>query len=181
MIRRLLGVCLLASALGAFAVPAYASRDAVQFGSTIHVPRDTSIHDAVCFFCGVDADGAVEGDIVVFFGDVHIATNANHDVVNIFGSVRADNEATIGHDLVSIFGAVRLGDDVRIGDDFVALFGSAHLAPTVEIARDRVVQPAWVFWGPLLVFLGIIIVVVHEIRASRRRAYLRNYSYPPRP
>ena len=86
MKRRLFYLCLLVAVVGALALPAHASKDEVQFGSTIHVPRDGSIHDAVCFFCDVDADGTVEGDIVVFFGDVHIGTAANHDVVNFFGN-----------------------------------------------------------------------------------------------
>jgi hypothetical protein len=178
---RLLKVCLLTAALGAFAQQALASRDTVQFGSTIHVARDTSIHDAVCFFCSVDADGTVEGDIVVFFGDVHIAGNANHDVVNFFGDVRADNNASIGQDLVSMFGSIRLGDNVTVGKDMVAMFGAVRTASTVTIGGDRVVEPIWVFWGPLLIFALVIILVVREIRNHRRRTYLRNYPFPPRP
>lgn len=181
MPRRLLNVCLLTAALLASAVPAFASRDNVQFGSTIHVARDASIHDAVCFFCGVDADGTVEGDIVVFFGNVHIAGNANHDVVNFFGNVTVDNDGTIGQDLVSMFGNVRLGENVNIGKDLVTMFGRLQADSTVTVGGDRVLQPAWVFWGPLIIFAVVIIVVIREIRGYRRRAYLRNYPFPPRP
>jgi predicted acyltransferase (DUF342 family) len=181
MIRRLLPVCLLVAAFAMFASPAFASRDEVQFGSTIHVARDTSIHDAVCFFCNVDADGTVEGDIVVFFGDVHIAGNANHDVVNFFGNVTADNNASIGQDMVSMFGSIRLGENVSIGKDLVAMFGSLRAGDSVTVGGDRVVQPGWVFWGPLLVIALVVIVVVREFRNQRRRAYLRNYPFPPHP
>ena len=125
MKRRVLAVCVLAMAFGAFATQARANRDEVQFGSPIHVARDSSIHDAVCFFCDVDADGTVEGDIVVFFGDIHIGTSANHDVVNFFGSIKADNNAHIGNDMVSMFGNIRLGEEVSVGKDMVAMFGSA--------------------------------------------------------
>ena len=44
---RLFSQCLLGAALGVLSLPAYASKDEVQFGSTIHVPLDASIHDAV--------------------------------------------------------------------------------------------------------------------------------------
>jgi hypothetical protein len=180
MKRRLFYVCMLTVALAVLARPAHANRDAVQFGSTIHVPRDASVHDAVCFFCSVEAEGTVEGDIVVFFGDVHIATTANHDVVNFFGEIRADDNAHIGNDMVSMFGFIRLGEDVSVGKDLVAMFGGIRAAESVTVGGDRVVQPGWVFWGPLLIFAVVVIVVVREFRSHRRRQYMR-YPYPPQP
>jgi hypothetical protein len=180
MIRRLHLLFLLTAALGVLVLPAYASKDEVQFGSAIHVPRDASIHDAVCFFCDVDADGTVEGDIVVFFGDVHIANAANHDVVNFFGTIKAEDDAHIGNSMVSLFGSVRLGEDVSVGKDLVAIFGGIRAADSVSVGGDRVVEPAWLFWGPLLVIGLVVILVVREIRAHRRRAFMR-YPLPPRP
>lgn len=180
MKRRLFSLCLLIAVAGTFALPAHASKDEVQFGSTIHVPRDASIHDAVCFFCDVDADGTVEGDIVVFFGDVHIGTAANHDVVNFFGTVKADDNTHIGQSMVSMFGSIRLGEDVSIGKDLVAMFGGVRVAESVSVGGDRVVEPAWLFWGPLLIIALVVIMVVREFRAHRRRAFLR-YPIPPRP
>jgi hypothetical protein len=180
MKRRLFYVCMLSFALAGLAIPARANRDAVQFGSTIHVARDASVHDAVCFFCSVEAEGTVEGDIVVFFGDVHIGTAANHDVVNFFGQISADDNAHIGNDMVSMFGSIRLGEDVSVGKDLVAMFGGVRAPESVTVGGNRVVQPGWILWGPLLVFALVIIVVVREIRHHRRRQYMR-YPYPPRP
>jgi hypothetical protein len=181
MLRRGLIVSVLTAALGASVIPAYADHDIVQFGSNIHVDRNTSVHDTVCFFCNVDADGTVQGDIVVFFGNVHIGTSANHDVVNFFGHITADNNSSIGHDMVSMFGVIRLGDNVTVGKDLVAMFGDIRTAPTVSVGGDRVVQPPWIFWGPLLIFALVIILVVREFRNHRRRAFMRNYPFPPRP
>lgn len=179
---RILSLCALALALIGSATPARADHDVVQFGSTIHVPRETSIHDAVCFFCSVDADGTIEGDVVVFFGNVHIAHAAQHDVVNFFGNVTADSNATLGHDLVTFFGTVRLGENVSVGQDMVAMFGTVQAAPTATVAGDRVIQPGWVFWGPLIFLAVIFIVVIREIRDRRRRAaYFRGFPFPPRP
>ncbi len=181
MKRRLFSLCLLMAVAGVLAIPAHASKDEVQFGSAIHVPRDASIHDAVCFFCDVDADGVVEGDIVVFFGDVHIGNAANHDVVNFFGTIKADDDARIGQDMVSMFGSVRLGEGVSIGKDLVAMFGGGlSAAESVSVGGDRVVEPAWLFWGPLLAMALVIFWVVREVRMHRRRAYIR-YPIPPRP
>src|SRR5215469_15894268 len=164
MKRPLLYLCLLTAVVGSVAIPAYASKDEVQFGSAIHVPRDASIHDAVCFFCDVDADGVVEGDIVVFFGDIHIGNSANHDVVNFFGSIKADDNAHIGNSMVSMFGSIRLGEDVSIGKDLVAMFGGVRTADSVTVGGDRVVEPAWLFWGPILFIALIVFVVVREVR-----------------
>jgi len=181
MHRRLLGYCLLAALFVLCARSAHASRDTVQFGSTIHVSRDSSIHDAVCFFCNVDADGTVEGDIVVFFGNVHIAGHANHDVVTFFGNIKADSNAAIGQDMVAMFSDVRLGENVSIGKDLVTMFGRLDAPSNLSVGGDQVVQPPWVFWGPLLIFALVIALIIREFRNYRRRAYMRNYPFPPRP
>ncbi|MGB7548149.1 MAG: hypothetical protein WBM14_10400 [Terracidiphilus sp.] len=181
MIRRILVSCLLSAALAFAATSAHASRDEVQFGSNIKVPQGASIHDAVCFFCSVDAQGTVDHDIVVFFGNVRIAGHADHDVVNFFGSVRAEDNASVGHDLVSFFGFIRLGDNVSVGNDMVAMFGGVSAPDSVSVGGNRVVQPGWILWIPLMIAGVIIIVVVREVRAWRRRQYYGNFPHPPHP
>lgn len=175
---RLLALCLLAFA---FALPARAENDMVQFGSTIHIAPGETVHDAVCFFCGVDDRGTVQGDIVVFFGNVHVAGEAHHDVVNFFGNVRVDDGSSIGQDMVSFFSSVHLGENVTVGKDMVSMFGSYHSANSVKNGGDRVIQPAWLFWGPLIGIFLVVYFVVHEYRGSRRRAYMRGYPMGPPP
>jgi len=179
MNQRLLALCLLCAAFAAASTPARADRDAVSFGSNIHVSSDTSVHDAVCFFCSVNAEGEVEGDIVVFFGNIHIAKAAHHDVVNFFGNVTAEDGASIGQDMVSFFGGVRLGENVSVGKDLVAMFGSVRAPSTVSVGNDRVVQPGWVLWVPLCVLGLILFLVVREYRAYRYRLHMRGYPFPP--
>ncbi len=181
MKQRMLAVGLLGAALALCGTPAHADRDAVQFGNNIHVTADSPVHDAVCFFCSVHVEGKVTGDIVVFFGSIHIAGDAQHDVVNFFGDVTAENGSSIDDDLVSFFGGVRLGENVSVGKDLVAMFGTLHAADSVSVGGDRVEWPGWIIWGPLLVFLVVIIVVVREFRAYRRRLVLRGYQFPPKP
>jgi len=172
---------LLAASLMVWAEPAYADRDAVQFGSNINVARETSVHDAICFFCSVTVEGEVNGDVVVFFGNIHLSGNAHHDVVNFFGQVSADENVSVGQNMVSIFGSVRLGDNVSVGKDLVALFGVLHAPDSISVGHDRVVQPGWVFFGPMI-FVGLVIVlIVHELRGYRRRQAMRGYSNLPMP
>lgn len=178
MTPRLFSAFLLASALFLAATPARAEKDRVQFGSNIVVPEGQSIHDAVCFFCSVNAKGDIDHDVVVFFGNVHIAHESKHDVVVFFGTVRADDDAAIGHDLVNFFGTTRLGEDVSVGGDAVVMFGGLSTADSVNIAGSRVSQPIWVFWTPLIVLGLIITLIVHEVRSYRRRRYFAAYGYP---
>ncbi|MGD0631044.1 MAG: hypothetical protein ABR987_17080 [Terracidiphilus sp.] len=180
MIRRIFALALLCAAF-ASAAPAHAEHDEVQFFSNIHVGPDSTIHDAVCFFCSVDLEGKATGDVVVFFGHTHISSEAQHDVVNFFGQVTADDNATVDHDLVSMFGRVRLGENVHVGEDLVAMFGSLHAGDSVTVGGDRVVQPAWIFFAPLIFFVVVIVLIVREYRAYRRRVFLRGYGFPPRP
>ena len=171
--------CLLAAAMAVAAAPARADNDAVHFGSDINVRADTTVHDAVCFFCSVNVEGKVNGDVVAFFGHVHIAGAADHDVVNFFGGVSADDGATIGQDLVSFFGGVRLGENASVGHDMVVMVGSAQVANSAVVAHDTVVQPGWIVDFPLILLLGLFIFVFHELRMYRRRQYLRQFPYPP--
>src|ERR1700761_5923530 len=115
MTQRLGSALLLVAVLLISAATARADNDAVQFGSNIVVPVGQSVHDAVCFFCSVNARGDIDHDVVVFFGNVHIAHESKHDVVVFFGTVRADDDAAIGHDVVNFFGHVRLGDNATVG------------------------------------------------------------------
>jgi len=179
MIRYILALIVLCAALAPAA--ARAEHDEVQFFSNIHVDAGSTIHDAVCFFCSVDLEGTATGDVVVFFGHTHIASSAQHDVVNFFGGVTADDNATIDHDLVSMFGRVRLGENVHVGQDLVAMFGTLNTGDGVTVDGDRVVQPAWLFYAPTIFLVVVIVLIVREFRAYRRRAFLRGYGFPPRP
>lgn len=176
LVRFLLPVLLLALA----ALPARADRDQVQFGTNIVVPAGSSVHDAVCFFCSVNAQGPIDHDVVVFFGDIHIAGHANHDVVNFFGTVRADDNASISHDLVSMVGSIRLGENVSVGNDMVAMFGGVHAADSVTVGGNRVVEPFWLLLIPLVIVGGIISLIVNAVRNFRHRQLMAAaYAYQP--
>jgi hypothetical protein len=178
LVRFLLPVLVLALA----ARPARADRDQVQFGTNIVVPAGETIHDAVCFFCSVNAQGTIDHDVVVFFGDVHIAGHANHDVVNFFGTVRADDNASIAHDLVSMVGSIRLGENVTIGNDMVAMFGGVHAADSVVVNGNRVIQPFWLLLIPIVIVGGIIALIANVVRNFRHRQLMAAaYAYPPPP
>jgi len=179
-ISRMLALCLLVAVFAVAAPLAHADGDVVRIGGNIHVAPDSEANDVVCAFCDVTVEGKVTGDVVVLFGDIHLAGDAQHDVVSIFGNVAATHSASIEQDLVSVFGAVRLGENVTVGQDLVALFGTLDEASTVTVGNDTVVKPGWIIWGPLLVVILVIFVLVRELRAYRRRLVLRGYNFPPK-
>lgn len=180
-IRSILGCLLAAAVLVAAAAPARADQDAVQFFRNIDVTQDAPVQDAVCFFCNVHVNGEVNGDIVVFFGNVQINGEARQDVVNFFGHVTVADNSSIGGDAVSFFGGVRLGEKVRIGQDLVAIFGSVHAPASATVGGDRVGIPGIVLYAPALLLFLIIWIIVHELRAYRRRQWMASgyYPYPP--
>jgi hypothetical protein len=181
MYRKVFALLFFATPVVAMPSLARADDDAVQFFRNIEVTPDTPVHDAVCFFCSVDAEGRINGDTVVFFGDIRLNGDAKKDVVSFFGSVSAAEGSTIGGDLVSFFGSVRLGNNVRVHKDVVAMFGTVHAPPSVSFGHDRVVFSPWIFWGPLLVVFLVIYVIVHEVRVRRMRHFAAGYPMPPVP
>lgn len=177
---RLLCLSLCAAALLTAAIPARAQGDSVQFFNNIHIPAGSAVHDAVCFFCSVHAEGDVNGDLVVFFGNVRLDSTAHHDVVAFFSSVSATDNAAIAHDFVTFFSDVHLGRNVSVGEDMVAMFSNVHADSPVTIHGSHVSFPFWIFGGPLLILIAVVIIVVRELRARRYRAYAPpHYPFPP--
>jgi hypothetical protein len=177
---RLLPLIFLAACFAAASMPARADGDTIRIGSNINVPQDAEVSDAVCIFCSVHVEGKVTGDVVVIFGNIRLAGDAQHDVVAIFGGITAENNASIEQDVVSVFGSVRLGENVTVGQDLVALFGTLQQAPTATVGNDTIVKPGWIVWGPLLVLILVVIVIVSQYRDYRRRLVLRGYQFPPK-
>jgi len=115
-----------------------------------------------------------------FSETIHIAGKANHDVVNFFGEVSADDDAQIGNDLVSFFGLIHLGENVSVGRDMVAMFGMVHAPESVIVGRDRVAIPGVVLFFPLILLGLVVILIVSQVRAYRRRQYVHYYPFRPR-
>lgn len=167
------------AALAEGGIPAHAEQDTVQFFRDINITADIPVHDAVCFFCSVHADGEVRGDIVVFFGNVRLNGMAHHDVVNFFGHVSAADHASIGGDLVTIFGGIRMGNDVSVGKDVVCLFGSVRAPSSTHVNGDRVGISEMVLMIPLIIIALIVFMISNVVRNHRRRQFMAGYPFPP--
>ena len=176
---RFLGLCMLVAALFAAAPIAHADENAVHFFDDIRVPANSSAHDAVCFFCGVDADGEINGNLVVFFGHIRLASAAHHDVVAFFSTVTVAENASVANNLVTFFSSVRVAPNVSVGNDMVSMFSSVHAADSVSVHGHNVLFSIWIFALPVLLIAVIVRAIVHAIRERQYRAYAANYPPPP--
>ena len=172
----------LAAALALAATPARADQDAVHFFNDINVTAGNSVHDAVCILCSVHVDGEVKGDLVAILGSIQVNGHADRDAVSILGGITVGDNASIDRDTVSILGPVRLGEHATIGRDMVTIMGSYHAAPSAGVGRENVIQPGSYLPLPGLVLIFILILIVREHRAHRRRQLLQAwYQAQPHP
>ncbi len=179
---RLLCLTLCAAALLFMATPARADSNSIQFFTDLRVEPDKPVENAVCFFCSVHAEGEINGNLVILFGNAHISSAVHQNVVSIFSSVNAQSDASIEQNLVNIFGKVRLGDNAHVGQNVVALFGMTEFSPSSVIDGNRVLLPFWVFGIPTLLFGLVIYVIVRELRERRyRRQWMASQAMGPRP
>jgi hypothetical protein len=132
--------------LGAAAMAHAEGRDVVEFGNDIVVHEGEEVHDTVCFLCSIEVDGTAHGDMVAFLGSIHVRGHAERDAVAFLGNIT-------------------LGENASIDRDVVVFAGSLHKAPGSSIGNDRVVFPVFLFFFPLMVFAGIIVLIVWAIRA----------------
>ncbi len=147
MIRRLwsaTALILLLCPLGAFAQHHSQGQDSVQFFQDIHIPTGQSAGDAVCFFCSVQVEGALNGDAVVFFGKIH-------------------NSGQIQGDAVAIIGSITLANQASVGGDVAVIGGLLNASPDAVINGDHVIIPAALILLQLLLLFGILIALIYGI------------------
>ncbi|AXC13717.1 hypothetical protein ACPOL_4444 [Acidisarcina polymorpha] len=101
----------------------------------------------------------MNGDVVAFFGNIHVRGHAEHDAVAFLGNVSLGDNASIAQDVVVFAGSLRVGSNATIGN-------------------DRVVFPIFVLLLPLLLLGGVVALIIWAIRALlfRPRAV---YPMPP--
>jgi hypothetical protein len=179
MRARLLILCLCAASFLCLAVPARAEGNSVQFFTDLRVAPDKPVENAVCFFCSVHAEGEINGNLVILFGNAHVNSTVHQNVVSIFSSVTALPNATIDQNLVNIFGSVRLGDGAHVGQNLVAMFGVTQQASSATVDGNRVIFPFWLFGIPALLLGLLIYTIVHRARERRlHREWIASQAVP---
>jgi hypothetical protein len=158
MLRFLLAVGLLASALPAFAK---GGDDRASVGNDITIAEGDTAGDVACVFCSVHVHGDVRGDVAVMFGRIEV-----------------DSGHTISGDLAALGADLNLGEGATVGGDVAIAAGDANLAPGAMIHGSRMVlsNRMWLLlpFAPLLILIGVIWLIVHLVRRNR-------YQFPAYP
>ena len=115
----------------------------------------------------------------MFFGNVRLNGEAHHDVVDFFGNVSVADNSNIGDDLVSFFGSVHLGENVGAPRRSRDLRYGACALVNIGWRRSRPISP-WIFFGPILILILVIYLIVHELQTRRHRQFAQYYPMPPR-
>ena len=153
MLRFLLAVGLLASALPAFAK---GGDDRASVGNDIAIAEGDTAGDVACVFCSVHVHGDVRGDVAVMFGRIEV-----------------DSGHTISGDLAALGADLNLGEGATVGGDVAIAAGDANLAPGAMIHGSNMVLPnrIWLLlpFAPLLIVIGLIWLVVYLVRRNRYR------------
>jgi hypothetical protein len=178
MVPRWFAAALLGAALMAGGTPAHADGgDVIHVGRTIHINHGEEVDNAVCFFCSVEVDGTVTGDVVSFLGNVRIAGDVQHDAVVVLGGLTAEKGSSIEQDVIAVLGEARLGENVIVGRDVVTFSGEVEMAPTATVGNQRIDNPGWYIWIPLACVLLILLWVMRSYGAYRKRLVARGYKF----
>jgi hypothetical protein len=176
---RLLSLCLCAAAFLCLAAPARAEDDSVEFFSDVHIAPGKPVQNAVCFFCSIDVESKVNGNLVTFFSDVHVGSDVHRNMVNFFSSVTARPNVSIRQNAVNFFSDVQLKDGVHVGENVVAMFGVTEISPAATVSGNRVLFPFWLFGGPMMLLGPMIYYIMRELKYRRYRDWLRQQPLPP--
>jgi hypothetical protein len=148
----------LALFLIAVAVPvARADDNRVSVFHSISVEEGEQVENAVCVFCSIRVDGALQGNAVA-----------------ILGSIRSNGQ--IEQNAVSILGGVSLGRDAHIGQNCVAILGSVRRANSDQIGQNVVEIPFAIIFIPIFLFVAVVYLIRTLVWRSRMP-----YPMPPPP
>jgi hypothetical protein len=115
------------------------------FNQDIYIAQGQQVHHAVCFFCSVQVEGQLSGDIFVLFGNLNVSGRVDGPATIIGGNAVVDSQARLGGNLTVIGGnAVYETDESIAGNAWVI---GGHLSP---VGGHRSQAPRRLFFSPLL-------------------------------
>ncbi|HEY6040483.1 MAG TPA: hypothetical protein VIX58_00005, partial [Anaerolineae bacterium] len=162
MKTRFLLALILALVLALGATPAFAQTnnagDRVCFGGNIDVRAGDSLRDIVGFGCNIKVQpgGNVQRDVVMFGGNVDIASTVGRDVFVIGGNLQLRSTAVVGRDAVIIGGGLDRAEGARVGRNLTTQNDGGIIIPSVSPIAPVVIAPSSP--GSFLVSAGLGLV-----------------------
>ncbi|MGE5053240.1 MAG: hypothetical protein ACM3WP_03675 [Acidobacteriota bacterium] len=100
-----------------------------QFGHDISVGADEDVSEVTCFGCNVHIRGKVQGDAMVFGGNILVEDlgQVGGDTTSFGGDVRLDKGAKIAGDVTVFAGRLHRDPAATVDGDVTALSGSLWL------------------------------------------------------
>jgi len=92
----------------------------------IFIAQGQQIHHATCFFCSVQVEGEVTGNVVVLFGNLNVTGRVDGRATVIGGNAVIDSFSRLGSALVVGGNAVYEADESIAGNAWVI---GGHLSP----------------------------------------------------
>ena len=92
----------------------------------IFIAQGQQIHNATCFFCSVQVEGDVTGNVHVFFGNLNVTGRVDGKATIIGGNAVIDAFSRLGSALVIGGNAVYETDESIVGNAWVI---GGHLSP----------------------------------------------------
>ncbi|MHB1022285.1 MAG: hypothetical protein ACYC46_08495 [Acidobacteriaceae bacterium] len=135
--------------------------DDFQFAHDVSVQHIQDGKNIVCFYCSVQIDGILKGNIAVFGGDLKINGKVSGNAVDFFGNTVIDG--VISKNIAVFGGNLSLLQDAIIGKNAVVFGGNLHHHPTAIIANDEVVVLRFYFIIQLLLVLGILAAIGYSL------------------
>jgi hypothetical protein len=142
------------------------------FGEDIYVAPGQQVHNAICIFCSVQAEGDLTGHVFVLFGSLNLSGRVEGGATVIGGNAVVDSQARVGGDTVVLGGnAVYETDESLSGSAYVV---GGHLSH-VPVAHGQETHPR-ISLSPLisalagLLALALLLGIVFAPRVRRRVA-----------
>lgn len=119
--------------LSATAASAREPGSRTYFNQDIFVAQGQQIHNATCWFCSVQVEGDITGNVLVLFGNLNISGHVLGRTIVLGGNTVIDSQARIdGNALVVDGNAVYETDESISGNAWVI---GGHLSPARNRAR----------------------------------------------
>ncbi len=138
--RRALPIIFALLFVAAIVPRAFADDNRVSFFNSISIEEGEEVQNAVCIFCSIRVDGALQGNAVA-----------------ILGSIRSNG--SIEQNAVSILGGVSLGQDAHVGQNCVAILGSVRRYTSGQIGQNVVEIPFGIIFIPIFFLIGIVYLI----------------------
>jgi hypothetical protein len=144
-------------------------------GQDIYVAQGQQIHNASCFFCSVQVEGDLTGNVFVLFGSLNVSGRVHGHATVLGGNAVIDAQARVGGDTVVLGGNAVYETDESLSGSAYVLGGHLSRVARPEGSRQRRISMSPMFFG-LLGVLALLLLSAAVVPRVRRRPVVKQSS-----